>query len=762
LTGLPPEGDGRGRWIRGRWVGEPVAPLAWSGRASEIESPPAEAPGAEATDQAASTLSVAAPAEAAAPDATRAGTPPNTAAHRAGWWDGLSRRYEIGAYVGLVLIALFMRLWDLGTRALHHDESLHAYFSWEFYTGRGYQHNPLMHGPFQFHGMAGMFWLLGDSDFTARVLPALMGTGMVLLPLLLRHRIGNVGALITSTLLTFSPVLLYYSRFAREDIYMGFWTLALVGLIWRYIDERKPRWLYLAAAVVALGFSTKENQFMVVAMLGLGMVVIGAADIGAWLWGHRSLKEWGPAASVALVLGLLTLPLVGAATGVFQKYIGLTLTAQEGTPGAVTGSPAGGGYAIAIAVVVVLTLISVGIGLRWQRGTWLRVLLTFWVIYVTLHTTFFTNLVGVGTGTWQALGYWIAQQDVARGNQPWYYYFVIVSIYEFLPWTIAIAACGYYALKGDVFSRFLVFWAVATFIAYSIASEKMPWLLVHVSLPLLVIAGKALGEVATGVNWANALKRGGVYVIVGLPVALMLVWRVVNFQWSDDRSGEFFVFWGTLSFLFVLIAMFVWLIRRVGRRPAFSVALAVVVAIMLGFTIRTGIVAAYVHGDIPQEMLVYTQTAPDIPGLAREIRTAGVLTGEREKLKITIDAADGYTWPWAWYLRDYSNTGYPDYAINSPSTPPDSEVVVVNYRNKHSLDATLAGSFTNGRRIVHRWWFPEEYRELTPGEFFGTIPNPKRWRSAVDYFLYRKMPHDLGRVESYVYFRNDIPLQALQ
>jgi hypothetical protein len=217
-----------------------------------------------------------------------------------------------------------------------------------------------------------------------------------------------------------------------------------------------------------------------------------------------------------------------------------------------------------------------------------------------------------------------------------------------------------------------------------------------------------------------------------------------------------------LSVIGVLLALFYWLVRRIGLRPAFSVALAVAVLIMFGLTVRSGVVAAYVHGDIPQEMLVYTQTAPDIPRLAREIRTAGLLTGDREKLKITIDAADGYTWPWAWYLRRYSNTGYPDYGVTSPTTPPDSGVVVVNYRNKVSLDKTLAEGFTNGRKIVHRWWFPEEYRDLTPGEFFGTIPNPRRWRAAVDYFMYRKMPHDLGRVESYVYFRNDIPLQAVQ
>lgn len=659
-----------------------------------------------------------------------------------------------------------MRLWDLGTRAIHHDESLVAYFSWQFYTGQGYEHNPLMHGPFQFYGMAGIFWLLGDSDFTARLLPALMGTGMILLPLLLRHRLGNVGALITSGMITFSPGMLYYSRFAREDIYMGFWTLALLGLVWRYVDDPRNRWLYLIGAVMALGFATKENQFMLVAILGLGLVVIGRSDVGRWVWGQRSLKDWGPAASVALVLGLLTLPLVGAAAGVLQGYLppDIKLAAPDDlAAGGPVGAPRGAGYAIAIAIVLALFVTSIGIGLLWRRGPWLRVLLIFWAVYLTLHTTFFTNFVGVGSGVWQALGYWIAQQDVARGNQPWYYYFIIVPLYEFLPFLIALGAAAYYAFKGDVFTRFLVIWAALTFIAYTIASEKMPWLLVHVALPLIVLAGRALGGVLTGVSWSRVARRGAIYVALGLPLALLLAWRVIFFRWNESNQlGSFFQVWAMLATIGALCVLFWWIIRRIGARAAWSSALVVIVAVMALLTVRAGILAAYVYGDVPQEMLVYTQTSPDVRRLAEEIKAIGVRTGDREKLRITIDAADGYTWPWAWYLRDYQNTGYPDYAASKPVAAPDSEVVVVNYRNKTALDTTLSGEFSKGRRIVHRWWFPENYRGLTPGAFFATVADPARWRTAVNYFLYRKLPYGLEGVDAFVYFSGEIPIGPVE
>ena len=40
-----------------------------------------------------------------------------------------------------------------------------------------------------------------------------------------------------------------------------------------------------------------------------------------------------------------------------------------------------------------------------------------------LYTTAFTNLSGLFSGVWQGMGYWVAQQDYGRANQPWYYYF---------------------------------------------------------------------------------------------------------------------------------------------------------------------------------------------------------------------------------------------------------------------------------------------------------------------------------------------------
>ena len=92
---------------------------------------------------------------------------------------------ETFSYSGIFIIALFMRFWDLGSRAVHHDESLHSYYSWLLSSGNGYIHDPMMHGPFQIEATSALFIIFGDSDYTSRILYAFAGTILVVIPFFL-------------------------------------------------------------------------------------------------------------------------------------------------------------------------------------------------------------------------------------------------------------------------------------------------------------------------------------------------------------------------------------------------------------------------------------------------------------------------------------------------------------------------------------------------------------------------------------------------
>src|SRR5262249_20268137 len=164
--------------------------------------------------------------------------------------------------------AFLMRIWDVGTRAMHHDESMHAYYSWRLLVAGDYKYNPMLHGPFQFNANALMFFLFGVSDASARMAAVLCGTGIVGAAWFLRPFLGRVGALVTGALFAISPIYLYFSRFTREDIYTAFFTLLMVVGVFGWIYSRKPGFMYLLFAATALAFATKESTFITLFIFG--------------------------------------------------------------------------------------------------------------------------------------------------------------------------------------------------------------------------------------------------------------------------------------------------------------------------------------------------------------------------------------------------------------------------------------------------------------------------------------------------------------
>jgi uncharacterized protein (TIGR03663 family) len=178
------------------------------------------------------------------------------------------RRWELLAYVALFAAALVVRLIALGDRPFHHDESQDAYFSWLFFSKGDYHYQPILHGPLRFYLTSLMYLLFGDSDFTARLAPALMGTLMVPLAALLRGQLGRVAAFSAAVALAFGPSYLYFSRFAREDIYIACITLALLAVTFRFLERPRRHQPALIGALLALSFATKESTFITVFVAG--------------------------------------------------------------------------------------------------------------------------------------------------------------------------------------------------------------------------------------------------------------------------------------------------------------------------------------------------------------------------------------------------------------------------------------------------------------------------------------------------------------
>ncbi len=195
--------------------------------------------------------------------------------------------WETIAYAVILILALATRFADLGTRVMSHDESLHTYYSWRLSEFGEFSHTPLMHGPLLFHMTALSYFLFGDTDFTSRIYPALLGVGIVMFPALFRRWLGRVGAVITAVLLLISPQLLYYSRYIRHDIPTIFFALIILYAMLRYLDNDRPRravWLWVLAGALLGMLASKEVAFIYIALFGSFMTLF---------WVMRLLQDIG-------------------------------------------------------------------------------------------------------------------------------------------------------------------------------------------------------------------------------------------------------------------------------------------------------------------------------------------------------------------------------------------------------------------------------------------------------------------------------------
>jgi len=495
----------------------------------------------------------------------------------------------VGIYALIVLVALAIRLWDLGVRAIHYDEGLHTLYAWRLFTGLGYHHEPWMHGPFKFYGPYPIYWLLGVSDFTARLLPVIFGTALVALPYFLRRQLGRWGALAVSVLLTFSPLFLYYSRYVRDDIYIVFWSLLLVVCMWRYFEERKARYLYIGAATLSLSFCTMEATYITVGIFVLFLFIISAKELAGRVRRRFDLKGLSPHSEYLILIGTLALPL-------FSAFIGLI-------PG--IEIPSGFHWAKLLTIILCF-VISAVVGLRWNWRRWLLSAFIFYGIFIFLYSSVFTNTSsGLVSGFWGSADYWIEQHGVARGGQPWFYYIMLLPIYEFLPLFFAFLGAIYYTIKGNFFSRFLVYWTVLALVIYSYAGEKMPWLSLHIALSVILLGGMFVGQL---LQEALNLKGARAWVIRGVTVLVLLI--------------------------------------------------------LLPFSIHVAFQENYQKSDTPPQMLFYAGISSDVPPIMAEIDKLAQKTGEGKQLAITIDGKLFYDGP-AWYLRDYKNI---DFSISQPKS----------------------------------------------------------------------------------------------
>ena len=689
--------------------------------------------------------------------------------------------WEKTLYVIIIVLALVTRLWGLGDRVQSHDESIHTRYSWNLYAGHGFQHSPLMHGPFLFHATALSYFLFSDNDFTARLPVALMGVALVAFPYLLRRWLGRAGALVTSFFLLISPSIAYYSRYIRHDIPVILWSLIAVLAIFSYLRDGRERWLYLMAAGVSLMFATKEVAFIYSAILGLFLVGLFTIQALGREWWNERLKPLLLVALIVMAVGILILGL-----GVLLK--------QEEQPVLDWWAFAGGvlaGLALVVSMIFLIIgtwrdlrdyrvfdliiilgtlclpflsplliqtagldpvdystptlyysgaiagavlLVSAGIGLAWNWRRWSIAAAIHYAIFVVLFTTFFTNGTGIASGVVGSLGYWLAQQEVQRGGQPWYYYMMTVPLYEYLPLLLTLITPIYLAVRemflphprtrDSQFIPFVLWWTALTWVCYSYAGEKMPWLTVHLALPMILLSGWLVGRLIEGTNgwtepaevWRRVLQRRAWLLALVVPPFVAAVVTLVRAALADPFGGYELAqletagrFLGGLVGTLTFGAGLVYLVYRSGWRVAVRILLLVALLVPVLLTMRTAYRFCYVNHDYPTEFLVYAHAGPAVTQTMHQIEELSRRVSGGPKLIKVAYGADGSTL-WYWQLRDYPNAVF--YGDQPSRDVLDAPVVIAGRDQWDAVTPYLDRDYV-ANTYTYLWWPMEDYRNMT-------------------------------------------------
>ena len=624
------------------------------------------------------------------------------------------------AVIALVVFGLVLRLTQLGARPLHHDESLDAWFSWRFLNGTYDGYDPVYHGPLRFYITAAVFWMIGESETTARLLAAVSG-GVVLWQIWWwRRDLGSVGTIAAVGLTAISPSMLYFSRVGREDSFFLALTFATVLVFVSFL--RTPKVWHPAAlfCLLVAAMAVKESVFITVFIFGgFGMMLLAQEFLVARsTWGAGSddappEDAVEPSHASAEPVSVLAPVLVDADEDTIRRW-----TLVGGLAGMVVAFSFGepifvslGIYGLALAALMAYGIVTaIGGGVDWREVPiitslravpmhwWLTAVWTSVLLFVMLFTQFFTHWDGPGSeaapygalenGLRAGFEYWRGEQDTVRGDARWQYYLAVIPAYEWFILGLSAIGIGRVLRRPTLVGQTLVWWGVASFTAHSWAGERMPWLILHPLLPFVILAG----------------------------LGVQVLW--------DRRTSSW-------------------------RVPAVAV-----LALGLLWTMNTTYRTSFQDdGGEPQELFVQAgQATPEVPEWTERLYLLDRLVMAEEGRHLTVSIDSDVYWPYGWYLRDFPTGTYA--VLGTDSTAPDSDVIFVPHWEQSAIGDQLTDYVA--LPYEHRWWWVPDF-DVGVGSWLQYTWDRSPWDGS------ESDPSDCpGSLVGQVYVRNSVWLLEQQ
>ena len=329
---------------------------------------------------------------------------------------------------------------------LHHDEGVNGNFLVSLVRNGTYTYDPQnYHGPTLYYFSAIISWIAfffrgveardayGLTTFNIRFVTAAFGVATIGLALLLRKRLGAIGALSAAALIAISPGAVYLSRYFIHESLFVFFTLGIVVAAVKYYDTGAGVYLILAAISAALMTATKETWIINAPVLLLALITTYA-----YFWLRRKMRAHK-----------------GSEPGEDEPFL----------------ARFGGPISVATVALVAFTV--------------------FIVINVLFYSSFFTNYPKGVNDSLQTLALW--RKRTHEHAHPWYQYIRWLLQKE----SIVLIAGGIGALIAlwraeNRFALFVAQWAFGLLAAYSLVGYKTPWIALNFIVPLALTSGYAL------------------------------------------------------------------------------------------------------------------------------------------------------------------------------------------------------------------------------------------------------------------------------
>lgn len=189
-------------------------------------------------------------------------------------------RWLLAGWLLILILALALRLPQLGVRPMHNDEAVNGVKFGQLWEHGAYRYDPNEHhGPSLYYATLALGRLTGApdlnhfSDARLRLVTVLFGAGLVLLLPLVADGLGRRGLAWAGLFTAVSPAMAFYSRYYIHEMLLVFFTFLAFGAGWRYWRSRKIGWAVLAGLGLGLMYATKETFVLSLAAATFALLI---------------------------------------------------------------------------------------------------------------------------------------------------------------------------------------------------------------------------------------------------------------------------------------------------------------------------------------------------------------------------------------------------------------------------------------------------------------------------------------------------------